>query len=256
MSTSAPTRCLASAGPMGQRRRRRPSVLLPQPPGLRPTLLLLLLLLAAGGVSGGTTGCTTEVVGPDCDSALQLVIHGRVNQQEVLVESREIAGRWLTQSFYFALPDPHRTRGSWLLQFGYNPELKDLGFIHEVNLANDMHDKLSGPFTVLSHRPDPGKELAEQRCEPRDGELCGGLRIYDPDMFEPEDDLPDERPDSGYLPVKSGFIRFSTFSARALAGTFDLTLDWDRKDPLQGTGRIEGCFRANRVREYQGDLLQ
>lgn len=217
---------------------------------------VLLLLLAGPGLVAAGMGCTSDLVRPTCDGALRLVVQGEVNEQAVDVTAPTIDGRWLLESFYFALPDPHRLGGTWLLHLGYNPELDDLGFDKQANLGNDIKKSGASTFRVLNHPPDPRKALAEQRCDPLAGELCGGLRVYEPGVFDIEDDLPGERPHDAYLPVKEGQLTLSALTPTALAGTFSLTLDWDRVDPEQGRGKLEGCFQATRQGGYAGDKLK
>ncbi len=216
--------------------------------GLSSALLLLL----------PTWSCTSDLVEPDCESELSLVLRGAVDGETLRVQAPVIDGRVLTEKLYVQLPDPLAPEGTWILEFGYNPLLDRLGIVDPLGIANDMQRAPSRTWRVLSKMPDPAADLADQRCEPRTGELCGGLGVYRDKNFNPDHDLAGDAAYTHYLPVKAGEIEFSELSGTRLQARFDLELDFDIVGQGLGTGRLRGCLRGQRESSssFEGETLR
>ncbi len=199
-------------------------------------------------------GCTDDIVEPDCDTALKLVMRGEVDERDVRVQQGSVEGRWLEDKFYVQLQDPLAGEGTWVLEFGYNPLLDELGFVDHPGLANDMQQADSQDFTLRFIEPDPSNpDRSTQRCDPRRGDLCAGLGIYDRTGFDPHQDIAGVRPYQHYLPVRSGRLDFHTLTGVAVHGTYEVELDWDLEGQGLGSGTLQGCFYADRAPASGGD---
>lgn len=199
-------------------------------------------------------GCTDELVEPDCDTALELVMRGEVDERVVRLQQGDVEGRWMDEKFYVQLADPLEGEGTWILEFGYNPLLDELGFVDHPGLANDMQQAPSQSFTLLHRDPDPSNpDVSTQRCDPRQGELCAGLGMYDRTGFDPRQDIAGARPYQHYMPVRSGRLQFHTLTGVKVHATYEVELDWDLEGQGLASGTLRGCFHAARRPAAGGD---
>ncbi len=217
----------------------------------------VVLALALGATA---LGCTDDIVSPDCDSALELVAHGSLDGRAIEVEAPDLTGRWLDTRFYVALQDPGEDGRYIVLDFGYNPMVskEDLGFVSEVGIGNDLQRAGVSTFELTS-KPKDAVDATARRCEPRRGELCAGIGVYEPDHFDPEHDvagIDGARFYDHYFPARSGELTIHDLSSIHVHVAYRIDPDWDTEGSSMDMGAIRGCFRAARTRTQDGEVLR